>query len=52
LEVGGEIKIKTTSIAGRRTLQRDKLEEAYGDLSEFEKVGAPSLRLTVEDISS
>jgi hypothetical protein len=52
LEVGGEIKIKTTSIAGRRTLQRDKLEEAYGDLSAFEKVGAPSLRLTVEDISS
>lgn len=50
LQVFDEFTIEVKTVEGRKTLDRKALEATYGDLSDFMKIGAPSMRATVKKV--
>lgn len=43
----GKYNVSYTEVAGRRTLDKKLLIEAFGELDEYEKVGKPTTRLSI-----
>ncbi len=44
----GDYMFECVTIVGRVTLDKTRLAQDFGDLSAYEKVGAPSTRLTIK----